>query len=64
MNSPYWAESMNEPMGNLTVTLFNYAMSPYDDWHEKAWGAAFLITLAVLTVTIITRLMLRKRSKH
>ncbi len=64
LNSPYWAESMNEPMGNLTVTLFNYAMSPYDDWHEKAWGAAFLITLAVLTVTIITRLMLRKRSKH
>jgi len=64
LNSPYWSESMNEPMANLTVTLFNYAMSPYDDWHAKAWGAAFIITLAVLVVTIFTRLLLRKRSKH
>jgi len=64
MNSPYWMESMNEPMANLTVTLFNYAMSPYDDWQTKAWGAAFLITMAVLITTITTRLILRKRSKH
>jgi len=64
MNSPYWMESMNEPMANLTVTLFNYAMSPYDDWQTKAWGAAFLITMAVLAITITTRLVLRKRSKH
>ncbi len=64
LNSPYWAESMSDPMGNLTVTLFNYAMSPYDDWHAKAWGAAFIITLAVLIVTITTRLILRKRSGH
>jgi len=64
MNSPYWMEGMNEPMANLTVTLFNYAMSPYDDWQSKAWGAALLITMAVLTTTIITRLVLRKRSKH
>ena len=64
MNSPYWMEGMNEPMANLTVTLFNYAMSPYDDWQTKAWGAAFLITMAVLLTTIITRLILRKRSKH
>jgi len=64
MNSPYWMESMNEPMANLTVTLFNYAMSPYDDWQTKAWGAAFLITMTVLAITITTRLVLRKRSKH
>ncbi len=64
MNSPYWMEGMNEPLGNLTVTLFNYAMSPYDDWHALAWGAAFLITMAVLTTTIITRLVLRKRNRH
>ncbi len=60
LNSPYWADGLNEPMANLTVTLFNYAMSPYDDWHAKAWGAAFLITMTVLAVTIITRLVLRK----
>jgi len=64
MNSPYWMSNMNEPMGNLTVTLFNYAMSPYDDWHELAWGAALLITMAVLVTTIITRHVLHKRRRH
>jgi len=64
LDSPYWMESMNEPMGNLTVTLFNYAMSPYNDWQKLAWGAAFLITMVVLVTTIFTRLMLRKRSRH
>jgi len=64
MSSPYWMDSMNEPMANLTVTLFNYAMSPYDDWQTKAWGAALLITMAVLVITITTRLLLRKRSMH
>jgi len=64
MNSPYWMESMNEPMANLTVTLFNYAMSPYADWQQLAWGAAFLITVSVLFVTITTRLLLVGRSKH
>ena len=55
LNSPYWSDSFNEPMANLTVTLFNYAMSPYDDWHAMAWGAAFLITASVLVLTIIMR---------
>jgi len=64
MNSPYWMQSMNEPVGNLTVTLFNYAMSPYNDWQQLAWGAAFLITMAVLVTTIITRLVLHKRNRH
>jgi len=63
LNSPYWG-NLNQPMSNLTVTLFNYAMSPYDDWHAKAWGAAFLITASVLTVTIVTRFILRDRSKR
>ncbi len=62
LNSPYWVNNMNEPMPNLTVTLFNYAMSPYNDWQQLAWGAAFLITLSVLAVTLLTRLLLRTRS--
>ncbi|HXH72181.1 MAG TPA: phosphate ABC transporter permease PstA [Mariprofundaceae bacterium] len=61
LNSPYWSHSLNEPMANLTVTLFNYAMSPYDDWHTLAWGAAFLITISVLVVTIIMRYVVRTR---
>ena len=56
LNSPYWSDSLNAPMANLTVTLFNYAMSPYSDWHSMAWGAAFLITASVLVLTIITRI--------
>lgn len=64
INSPYWMQSMNEPMANLTVTLFNYAMSPYNEWQELAWGAALLITVSVLCVNIITRLILSSgRSK-
>jgi len=61
LNSPYWSHSLSEPMANLTVTLFNYAMSPYDDWHTLAWGAAFLITVSVLVVTIIMRFVVRTR---
>jgi len=60
LNSPYWMHSMNEPMANLTVVLFNYAMSPYDDWHVLAWGAALLITISVLVVNVSTRLLLRR----
>ena len=62
LNSPYWMHGMNEPMGNLTVTMFNYAMSPYDDWQTMAWGAALLITAGVLATTFTTRLILRLRS--
>ena len=55
LNSPYWAKSFNEPIPNLTVTIFNYAMSPYADWQRIAWGASLLIMLAVLLMTVIAR---------
>jgi phosphate transport system permease protein len=55
LSSPYAVDSLNEPTANLTVTLFNYAMSPYADWQRTAWGAALIITLAVLAVTILVR---------
>ena len=57
LNSPYWMRGINEPMANLTVTLFNYAMSPYDDWHALAWAAALLITLSVLAATVAARIV-------
>jgi phosphate transport system permease protein len=59
LNSPYWPRYLGEPIANLTVTIFNYAMSPYADWQQKAWGASFLITAAVLLLTIVARLTLR-----
>lgn len=64
LNSPYWMHGMNEPMANLTVVMFNYAMSPYDDWHIQAWGAALLITAVVLIVNIFTRLILSSKSRR
>ncbi len=63
LNSPYWMHGMNEPMANLTVVLFNYAMSPYDDWHRMAWGAAFVITMTVLAVNILARVILRTKRR-
>ena len=63
LNSPYWAHSFNEPLGNLTVTIFNYAMSPYQDWQAMAWGASFLITVGVLGATVTARGLLWYRSK-
>ncbi len=63
LNSPYWPTSLNEPTGNLTVTIFNYAMSPYPDWQAMAWGASFLITAGVLGATVFTRSLLWFRSR-
>ena len=60
LNNPFWG-SLQEPTGNLTVTIFNYAMSPYEDWQQKAWGASLLITVTILWVTIISRFFLRDR---
>lgn len=60
LNNPYWNFDFTKPMGTLNVTLFNYAMSPYDDWRSKAWGAALLITLGVLCTTVIARLVVSR----
>ncbi|HXI10602.1 MAG TPA: phosphate ABC transporter permease PstA [Thermodesulfobacteriota bacterium] len=61
-NNSFWNFNLTEPTATLTVTLFNYAMGPYEDWHTKAWGAALLITSAVLLVNIFARVILRGRS--
>ncbi|MDX1764573.1 MAG: phosphate ABC transporter permease PstA [bacterium] len=63
LNSPYWSRSFNEPMGNLTVTIFNYAMSPYTDWQTMAWGGSLLITAGVLLFTVGARLILGRSEK-
>ena len=63
LNSPYWPESFNEPTAKLTVTIFNYAMSPYEDWQTLAWGASLLIAGSVLGTTVISRGFLWYRSK-
>ncbi|RJR35390.1 MAG: phosphate ABC transporter permease PstA [Deltaproteobacteria bacterium] len=61
LNSPFWFHSLGEPIPNLTVTIFDYAMSPYPDWQQKAWGASLLITAGVLVVTLLARFTLREK---
>ena len=63
LNSPYWFSSLNESTANLTVTIFNYAMSPYEDWQQMAWGASLLIAVGVLSITLFTRFVLLKEKK-
>jgi phosphate transport system permease protein len=61
LNSPYRVRSLAQPTANLTVTIYNYALSPYADWQQMAWGASLLITVGVLSLMIIARLTVRGR---
>ncbi|MBI5888018.1 MAG: phosphate ABC transporter permease PstA [Deltaproteobacteria bacterium] len=63
-NNSFWNFKLTEPTATLTVSIFNYAMGPYEDWHQKAWGAALLITVLVLSITIISRLIVRGRTQQ
>jgi phosphate transport system permease protein len=63
LNSPYMPNSLNQPTANLTVSIFNYAMSPYKNWQQLAWGASLLITISVLFLTIIARLTFREAKR-
>jgi phosphate transport system permease protein len=60
LNNQFWSWDMNAPMANLPVVIFQFAMSPYEDWHRLAWGGAALITFAVLFLNIIARVLFKK----
>ncbi|HYQ47992.1 MAG TPA: phosphate ABC transporter permease PstA [Thermodesulfovibrionales bacterium] len=60
-NNSFFSVNMNQPISSLTVTIFQYAMGPYDSWHEQAWAAAFVITIFILIITILGRLIIRWR---
>lgn len=62
LNNQFWSADMNKPMANLPVVIFQFAMSPYDDWQKLAWAGALLITLGVLGLNIVARVMFRKKS--
>jgi len=59
LNNQFWSSSLNQPMANLPVVIFQFAMSPYDDWQHLAWAGALLITLAVLGLNIVARIILK-----
>ena len=62
LNNQFWSSDLNSPMSSLAVIIFQFAMSPYEDWHYLAWGGALLITLFVLGLNVLARSIFRKNS--
>lgn len=60
-NNNFYSTNLNEAMASLTVTMFNFATSPYQDWINLGWAAAFILGMFVLFVNIVGRLIIRKR---
>jgi len=61
LNNQFWSTDMNAPMANLPVVIFQFAMSPYEEWQRLAWAGALLITLAVLLLNIVARTLFRQK---
>ncbi len=62
LNNQFWSTNMSAPMANLPVVIFQFAMSPYEEWQQLAWAGALLITLTVLVLNIIARTLFRQKS--
>jgi phosphate transport system permease protein len=61
LSNQFWTTSLGEPMASLPVTIFKFAMSPYENWQKLAWAGVFLITLGVLALNILARVMFRNK---
>lgn len=64
LNNQFWSNDLNGPMASLAVIIFQFAMSPYEDWHHLAWAGALLITLFVLGLNILARSLFKKGDNH
>lgn len=62
LNNQFWSTDLNAPMPSLPVVIFQFALSPYENWRELAWAGALLITVAVLTLSIVARILSTKSS--
>lgn len=61
LSNQFWTSSLSEPMASLPVTIFKFAMSPYENWQKLAWAGVFLITVTVLALNILARVMTRPK---
>jgi phosphate transport system permease protein len=61
LSNQFWTNDLREPMASLPVTIFKFAMSPYENWQKLAWAGVFLITLGVLLLNILARILFRKK---
>jgi len=64
LNNQFFNGNMNKPMANLPVVIYQFAMSPYDNWRDLAWGGALLITFSVLGLNILSRTLFNQKSQH
>jgi phosphate transport system permease protein len=65
LNNQYWSADLNAPMASVPVVIFQYAMSPYDSWHALAWAGAFVVTIFVLLLSLLSRaILLRNKVVH
>jgi phosphate transport system permease protein len=62
LSNQFWTSSLSEPMASLPVTIFKFAMSPYENWQKLAWAGVFLITLGVLALNIVARVLFRQKT--
>lgn len=62
LSNQFWTSSLSEPMASLPVTIFKFAMSPYENWQKLAWAGVFLITLGVLALNILARVLFRQKT--
>ena len=62
LNNQFWTSDLSKPMASLPVTIFKFALSPYENWQQLAWAGVFLITVAVLGLNILARVL--TRAKH
>jgi phosphate transport system permease protein len=63
LNNQFWSADINAPMSSLPAVIFQFALSPYEDWQQLAWTGALLITASVLALSIFARLLTAKRTK-
>jgi phosphate transport system permease protein len=61
LSNQFWTSSLSEPMASLPVTIFKFAMSPYENWQKLAWAGVFIITAAVLGLNILARILTRNK---
>ena len=61
LNNQFWNADLSKPMASLPVTIFKFAMSPYENWQQLAWAGVFLITMAVLALNILARVLTRQK---
>ena len=61
LSNQFWTSDLREPMASLPVTIFKFAMSPYENWQKLAWAGVFLITLSVLALNIVARVLFRNK---